>query len=113
MGYKTLGWYHSHPTFKSIPSQIDQETHLTHQIHYKDHHYIGVIIGPYEKPTSKKGEIFVFHVAGTQTYKLNFMIEPTQSLSQYDIEEIVWLFTYLILSIRKKSYTIIDNPKKL
>lgn len=92
MSYKTLGWYHSHPTFKSIPSQIDQETHMTHQSHYKEHHYVGVIIGPYSTERSAnaklKGEVFVFHVFNNQTYKLNFNLNPSKHLLLQDLEEI-------------------------
>ena len=92
MGYKTLGWYHSHPKFKTTPSQIDQTTHLDHQHHYKDQPYIGVIVGPY--PTDKsgsrtKGDMFVFHVNANQTYKLNFQMEPMAFLSATDWEELV------------------------
>jgi len=91
MGYKNLGWYHSHPVFKTTPSQIDQETHLNHQNFYKDHPYLGIIIGPYntERGFSKtKGEVFVFNVLNNQTYKLDYQIKPSPYLEQRDVLEI-------------------------
>ncbi len=66
---------------------------MSHQIHYKEHHYIGVIIGPYSTEraaTSKmKGEVFVFHVFNNQTYKLNFNLNPSKYILLQDIQEIV------------------------
>ena len=65
---------------------------MSHEIHYKDHHYIGVIVGPYSterRMSNNKSEIFVFHVHGNQTYKLNFNVEPVLYITQRDKEEIV------------------------
>lgn len=65
---------------------------MSHQIHYKDHQYIGVIIGPYmidKNPAKTKGDCFVFHVHNNQTYKLNYSVTSVQSIPQRDIKEIV------------------------
>jgi hypothetical protein len=61
-------------------------------VHYKDHAYIGVIVGPYslDKAASKtKGDIFVFNVNNNQTYKLAFKMQPSTFLDVNDFEEIV------------------------
>jgi len=66
---------------------------MSHQIHYKEHHYIGVIIGPYSTERSAsarmKGEVFVFHVFNNQTYKLNFSLNPSKEILLQDLEQIV------------------------
>ncbi|TNV85381.1 hypothetical protein FGO68_gene14830 [Halteria grandinella] len=46
---KCLGWYHSHPTFQPIPSQIDIENHNNYQKHFTKEGmpYLGLIVSPF------------------------------------------------------------------
>lgn len=57
-GLKIIGWYHSHPTFKAIPSTIDIYNQVLQQhAHREDSHgtapqsepYIAAIVSPYDR----------------------------------------------------------------
>ena len=42
---KTVGWYHSHPYFKTTPSYIDKQTHEVFTREYNNVPYLGIIMG--------------------------------------------------------------------
>ena len=52
-GLSVVGWYHSHPTFKPIPSMVDiaNQCNYQHLFHDSVHNvdpFIGMIVGPYD-----------------------------------------------------------------
>eukprot|EP00127_Corallochytrium_limacisporum_P005108 Clim_evm14s199 gene=Clim_evmTU14s199 len=53
-GYRCVGWYHSHPTFKPIPSLRDVENQHNYQMLFNrdntfDSPFVGAIVSPYDR----------------------------------------------------------------
>ena len=47
-----VGWYHSHPTFKNVPSNRDIHMQHEQQTAYKECPYIGLIMGSWSSVTT-------------------------------------------------------------
>ena len=100
-----IGWYHSHPFFEALPSQIDIENHINYQKQFKkdNQEFIGCITSPYFKQKGvpkdvedAKSKHFWSSTCfktekGSKPYKLNFKLLPESKIKQRILDELIEL----------------------
>eukprot|EP01135_Chromosphaera_perkinsii_P000566 Nk52_evm28s123 gene=Nk52_evmTU28s123 len=114
-----VGWYHSHPTFKPIPSVRDCENQNNYQILFSDAEtkkqpFVGAIVGPYDVGMPTEESIFTwYYVDHNRSSKVqdcarSLEVEVVQNESLTALQDSVILCYQLVEKYKDYEYRVLN-----